>query len=125
MKNHEKSKKHREMVALLRQQLKQEEESLGLNGTEREGGNEDHKPEEVEEEEEEEEEKPRQKYEASVGCDSRKKQLLVNSYFSFLFLLTFFFSPAQAVQKTKEEEETEGSCTRESFIYLFVCLFIK
>uniref|UniRef100_H3CPZ3 DnaJ homolog subfamily C member 21 n=1 Tax=Tetraodon nigroviridis TaxID=99883 RepID=H3CPZ3_TETNG len=31
MKNHEKSKKHREMVTLLRQQLEDEENSLGLN----------------------------------------------------------------------------------------------
>ncbi|XP_068191511.1 dnaJ homolog subfamily C member 21 isoform X3 [Antennarius striatus] len=31
MKNHEKSKKHREMVALLRQQLEDEEDLLGLN----------------------------------------------------------------------------------------------
>uniref|UniRef100_A0A8C7YRU9 DnaJ homolog subfamily C member 21 n=1 Tax=Oryzias sinensis TaxID=183150 RepID=A0A8C7YRU9_9TELE len=32
MKNHEKSKKHREMVVLLRQQLEEEEDSLALNG---------------------------------------------------------------------------------------------
>uniref|UniRef100_A0A669EEV9 DnaJ homolog subfamily C member 21 n=1 Tax=Oreochromis niloticus TaxID=8128 RepID=A0A669EEV9_ORENI len=31
MKNHEKSKKHREMVALLRQQLEEEDDALGLN----------------------------------------------------------------------------------------------
>ncbi|XP_067231910.1 dnaJ homolog subfamily C member 21 isoform X2 [Chanodichthys erythropterus] len=36
MKNHEKSKKHREMVALLRQQLEQEDKSLSQNSVERE-----------------------------------------------------------------------------------------
>ncbi|XP_016311541.1 dnaJ homolog subfamily C member 21 isoform X2 [Sinocyclocheilus anshuiensis] len=36
MKNHEKSKKHREMVALLRQQLEEEEKSLSQNSAERE-----------------------------------------------------------------------------------------
>ncbi|XP_046901603.1 dnaJ homolog subfamily C member 21 [Hypomesus transpacificus] len=39
MKNHEKSKKHRELVALLRQQLEDEEESLSLNSDDKnEGG---------------------------------------------------------------------------------------
>ncbi|CDQ88692.1 unnamed protein product [Oncorhynchus mykiss] len=50
MKNHEKSKKHREMVVLLRQQLEEEDETLGL------------KDEDGEEEDEELEEAPRQKY---------------------------------------------------------------
>ncbi|XP_051733990.1 dnaJ homolog subfamily C member 21 isoform X2 [Ctenopharyngodon idella] len=36
MKNHEKSKKHREMVALLRQQLEEEDKSLSQNSVERE-----------------------------------------------------------------------------------------
>ncbi|KAF4098804.1 dnaJ homolog subfamily C member 21 [Onychostoma macrolepis] len=36
MKNHEKSKKHREMVALLRQQLEEEDKSLSPNSAERE-----------------------------------------------------------------------------------------
>ncbi|KAJ4925792.1 hypothetical protein JOQ06_007978 [Pogonophryne albipinna] len=35
MKNHQKSKKHREMVALLRQQLEEEDNSLGLNPRQR------------------------------------------------------------------------------------------
>ena len=39
MKNHEKSKKHRELVALLRQQLEDEDESLSLNSDDKnEGG---------------------------------------------------------------------------------------
>lgn len=46
-KNHEKSKKHREMVALLRQQLEEEDEALSLNSQDKE--------------EEEVEEAPRQK----------------------------------------------------------------
>ncbi|XP_072309324.1 dnaJ homolog subfamily C member 21 isoform X2 [Eucyclogobius newberryi] len=56
--NHEKSKKHREMVALLRQQLEEEDESLDkkLDEEERGEGNEDE-----EEEEEEDEDKPKQK----------------------------------------------------------------
>lgn len=61
MKNHEKSKKHKEMVVLLRQQLEDEDESLGLNQDGKEGGEED--KEQEDEEEEEEEDKPRQKYE--------------------------------------------------------------
>ena len=61
MKNHEKSKKHKEMVVLLRQQLEDEEESLGLNQDGKEGGEEEKEQEEEEEEEEEEEDKPRQK----------------------------------------------------------------
>lgn len=47
MKNHDKSKKHREMVALLRQQLEEEEESLTSNSGE------NRRKEVVEEEEEE------------------------------------------------------------------------
>lgn len=64
MKNHEKSKKHREMVALLRQQLEEEDDVLGLHleGSENEN-----------EGEEEEEEKPRQKY-----------------IFNFVFFYVFF-----------------------------------
>uniref|UniRef100_A0A8C6K8X3 DnaJ homolog subfamily C member 21 n=1 Tax=Nothobranchius furzeri TaxID=105023 RepID=A0A8C6K8X3_NOTFU len=38
MKNHEKSKRHREMVVLLRQQLEEEENSLGLNVDGKEDG---------------------------------------------------------------------------------------
>lgn len=60
MKNHEKSKKHREMVALLRQQLEEEEISLGLNLDGNKGGD-DENEQVVEEEEEEEEEKTKQK----------------------------------------------------------------
>ncbi|XP_044029546.1 dnaJ homolog subfamily C member 21 isoform X1 [Siniperca chuatsi] len=67
MKNHEKSKKHREMVALLRQQLEEDEVSLGLNLDGKEG-----REEENEEEEEEEEDKPRQKL--SKKQKRKKKQ---------------------------------------------------
>uniref|UniRef100_A0A3Q4AAQ3 DnaJ homolog subfamily C member 21 n=1 Tax=Mola mola TaxID=94237 RepID=A0A3Q4AAQ3_MOLML len=61
MKNHEKSKKHREMVVLLRQQLEEEDDSLGLNMDGKEGREEDE-----DEEEEEEDDRTRQKYKA--GC---------------------------------------------------------
>uniref|UniRef100_A0A3Q3KJ72 DnaJ homolog subfamily C member 21 n=1 Tax=Monopterus albus TaxID=43700 RepID=A0A3Q3KJ72_MONAL len=76
MKNHEKSKKHREMVALLRQQLEEEEDSFGLNLDEKEG------KEEEGELEEEEEEKPRQRYVAHAGCFSPGWNLVTcpNSY---------------------------------------------
>ncbi|XP_033503520.1 dnaJ homolog subfamily C member 21 isoform X2 [Epinephelus lanceolatus] len=72
MKNHEKSKKHREMVALLRQQLQEEEESLGLNVDEKDGREEENGQEEEEEEEDEEEDKPRQKL--SKKQKRKKKQ---------------------------------------------------
>ncbi|XP_019131093.2 dnaJ homolog subfamily C member 21 isoform X1 [Larimichthys crocea] len=78
MKNHEKSKKHREMVALLRQQLEEEEDSLGLNqdGEERRGQEMEH--EEEEEEEEEEEDKPRQKL-SKKQKRKKKQQKVVQS----------------------------------------------
>lgn len=55
MKNHEKSKKHREMVALLRQQLEEEEISLNPSPVKE-------KEEEDEEDEEEQKEASREKY---------------------------------------------------------------
>lgn len=58
MQNHERSKKHREMVTLLRLQLQQEEESLSIGTGERE---EEKQEEEVEEEVTDEEEAPRQR----------------------------------------------------------------
>lgn len=58
MKNHEKSKKHREMVVLLRQQLEEEDDSLGLSV---DGKNGENVHDLLEDEEEEDEEKPRQK----------------------------------------------------------------
>uniref|UniRef100_A0A6J0TS27 DnaJ homolog subfamily C member 21 n=1 Tax=Pogona vitticeps TaxID=103695 RepID=A0A6J0TS27_9SAUR len=48
MKNHEKSKKHREMVALLRQQLEEEEEELSLRAVEENGLNNNEEEEVVE-----------------------------------------------------------------------------
>ena len=72
MKNHEKSKKHREMVTLLRQQLENEENSLGLNLEGMERGDGENEQENEEEEEEEVEDRPRQKYEAA----SEKQRLV-------------------------------------------------
>ncbi|XP_030006638.1 dnaJ homolog subfamily C member 21 [Sphaeramia orbicularis] len=76
MKNHEKSKKHREMVALLRQQLEEEDDSLGMTQGEKDGREEEKEQEdeeeEDEEEEEEEEDKPRQKL--SKKQKRKKKQ---------------------------------------------------
>uniref|UniRef100_A0A8C7QBF0 DnaJ homolog subfamily C member 21 n=1 Tax=Oncorhynchus mykiss TaxID=8022 RepID=A0A8C7QBF0_ONCMY len=62
MKNHEKSKKHREMVVLLRQQLEEEDETLGL------------KDEDGEEEDEELEEAPRQKLSKKQKKKKRQQQ---------------------------------------------------
>uniref|UniRef100_A0A8C6KDA3 DnaJ homolog subfamily C member 21 n=1 Tax=Nothobranchius furzeri TaxID=105023 RepID=A0A8C6KDA3_NOTFU len=69
MKNHEKSKRHREMVVLLRQQLEEEENSLGLNVDGKEDGENENELEE-EDDEEEEEERPRQN---SSGKTTGKK----------------------------------------------------
>lgn len=60
------------MVVLLRQQLEEEEDSLGLNLDGKEGKEEaNEQEEEDDDDEEEEEDRPRQKYEA--GCDNTKK----------------------------------------------------
>ncbi|KAM9307445.1 dnaJ homolog subfamily C member 21 isoform 2-T2 [Pholidichthys leucotaenia] len=72
MKNHEKSKKHREMVALLRQQLQEEEDSLCLNVN----GTEEQENENESDEEDEEEEKPRQKL-SKKQKRKRKQQKVV------------------------------------------------
>ncbi|KAI4816677.1 hypothetical protein KUCAC02_008993 [Chaenocephalus aceratus] len=83
MKNHQKSKKHREMVALLRQQLEEEDDSLGLNVN----GKDENKLED--EEEEEEEDKPRQRLSKK---QKRKKKLQ---------------KVAQSAPEEEEEEEEE------------------
>lgn len=97
MKNHEKSKKHREMVALLRQQLEEEEDSLGLNADEKEGREEENEQEEEEEEkeeEEEEEDKPRQKL-SKKQKRKKKQQKVVHS----------------APEEEEEEEEEKPTLT--------------
>lgn len=63
MKNHEKSKKHREMVVLLRQQLEEDDDSFGLKLDGKEGREVENEQED-DEEEEEEEDRQRQKYES-------------------------------------------------------------
>ncbi|XP_056146343.1 dnaJ homolog subfamily C member 21 isoform X2 [Lampris incognitus] len=70
MKNHEKSKKHREMVALLRQQLQEDDDSLGLNSEEKE--------EREEEDEQEEEDQPRKKL-SKKQKKKKKQQKVVHS----------------------------------------------
>ncbi|XP_072228105.1 dnaJ homolog subfamily C member 21 isoform X2 [Leuresthes tenuis] len=91
MKNHEKSKKHREMVALLRQQLEEEEASLGLNLDGKKDAEEENEQEE--EEEEEEEEKPRQKL--SKKQKRKKKQQKVAQ---------------QSAPQEDEEKATPATC---------------
>ncbi|XP_070706196.1 dnaJ homolog subfamily C member 21 isoform X3 [Pempheris klunzingeri] len=78
MKNHEKSKKHREMVALLRQQLQEEEDSLGLNVDGNLGREEENEQEDDEEEEDEQEDKPRQKL-SKKQKRKKKQQKVVHS----------------------------------------------
>ncbi|KAI2651533.1 hypothetical protein H4Q32_019648 [Labeo rohita] len=70
MKNHEKSKKHREMVALLRQQLEEEEKTLNQNSAERE-------EEEDDDDEEELDDTPRQKL-SKKQKKKRRQQKNVN-----------------------------------------------
>ncbi|XP_034752573.1 dnaJ homolog subfamily C member 21 isoform X3 [Etheostoma cragini] len=86
MKNHEKSKKHREMVAFLRQQLEEEDDLLGLNLNGKEG-----REEENEEEEDEEEDKPRQKLSKKQKRKKKQKKVV-----------------QQSAQEEEEEEEEEG-----------------
>uniref|UniRef100_A0A3B4ZHH2 DnaJ homolog subfamily C member 21 n=1 Tax=Stegastes partitus TaxID=144197 RepID=A0A3B4ZHH2_9TELE len=132
MKNHEKSKKHREMVALLRQQLEEEDESLGLNvdGKEDREDEEEEEDDEEEEEEEEEEERPRQKLSKR---QKRKKKLqkvpqvrIISSFYSacvlslvyscsllsepFLFL-NLFTVQAPPLQQSAQEVEKKPTPT--------------
>ncbi|KAM3600093.1 uncharacterized protein V6R79_017312 [Siganus canaliculatus] len=88
MKNHEKSKKHRELVALLRQQLEEEDDALGLN---QDVGGEGNEQEDVDEDEEEEEDRPRQKL--SKKQKRKKKQQKVVT------------SPLEAEEVVEAEEE--------------------
>lgn len=88
MKNHAKSKKHRELVVLLRQQLEDEDNSFSLNGME------DGDDEIDLQEEEEEEEQPRQKL--SKKQKRKKKQQKVVQ---------------QSTPEGKEEEEEVHSQT--------------
>ncbi|XP_019938006.2 dnaJ homolog subfamily C member 21 isoform X2 [Paralichthys olivaceus] len=97
MQNHEKSKKHREMVVLLRQQLEQEEDSLGLNVNGREGGNEDNDPEE---EEEEEEEKPRQKLSKKQKRKKKQKEVV--------------HSPPEEEEEEEKEKPTQTTCEEDA-----------
>ncbi|XP_037548556.1 dnaJ homolog subfamily C member 21 [Nematolebias whitei] len=91
MKNHEKSKKHREMVVLLRQQLEEEEDSLGLSVDGKNGENVHEGLED--DEEEEDEEKPRQKL--SKKQKRKKKQQKVAQ---------------QSVAEEEEDKPTQTTC---------------
>ncbi|KAA0719836.1 DnaJ -like protein subfamily C member 21 [Triplophysa tibetana] len=72
MKNHEKSKKHREMVALLRQQLEEEDKSLGQNSADREEDEED------DDEEDEVNDTPRQKLSKRQKRKKRQQRTVNN-----------------------------------------------
>lgn len=84
MKNHEKSKKHREMVSLLRQQLEEEDVSLGSNQN---GRGDENEQEEEDEEEEVEEEERRQKYMAWSLDKSFCSCLLFSVFVTLIFPL--------------------------------------
>uniref|UniRef100_A0A3Q3G5E3 DnaJ homolog subfamily C member 21 n=1 Tax=Kryptolebias marmoratus TaxID=37003 RepID=A0A3Q3G5E3_KRYMA len=84
MKNHEKSKKHREMVVLLRQQLEEEDDSLGLSMD----GKEDGEKENESVEEEEEEEKPKQKLSKKQKRKKKQQKAAQVRHFFFLFLFS-------------------------------------
>ncbi|KAM6984704.1 dnaJ homolog subfamily C member 21 [Aplochiton taeniatus] len=70
LKNHEKSKKHREMVALLRQQLQEEEESLSVQSGDQEQNKEE------DEGEVEEEDQPTQKLSKKQKKKKRKLKVI-------------------------------------------------
>lgn len=113
MKNHEKSKKHREMVTLLRQQLKEEDSSLGLDLDGMDGEEVD---DEQQDEEEEVEDRPRQKYDAVCGkwCTSchNDKDVMAQTVCNLMLLCLDIFL-IQTVQKAKEKKETTESSTCE------------
>ncbi|XP_059213810.1 dnaJ homolog subfamily C member 21 isoform X2 [Centropristis striata] len=98
MKNHEKSKKHREMVALLRQQLEEEDESLGLNG--KEGGEDENEQEE--EEEDEEADKPRQKLSKKQKRKKKQQKVVQN------------VTEEEVVEVKEEEKPTQTNCEEEA-----------
>ncbi|KAK7896543.1 hypothetical protein WMY93_021868 [Mugilogobius chulae] len=98
--NHEKSKKHREMVALLRQQLEEEDDSLCKKLDEEDG-------EEIEDEEEEDEDKPKQKLSKK---QKRKKKLQKTTNSSPEVEVqpeTTSSSCVQTPEKTEEPTESE------------------
>lgn len=118
MKNHEKSKKHRDMVVLLRQQLEEDDDSFGLKLDGKEGREEEN--EQLDDDEEEEEDRQRQKYE-SVSIKScvhlvfvliRTLWNVIIVHNSIMLSTDIFFPPLQAVQKTEEKKETakSGAC---------------
>ncbi|XP_015231826.1 PREDICTED: dnaJ homolog subfamily C member 21 isoform X1 [Cyprinodon variegatus] len=92
MKNHGKSKKHREMVVLLRQQLVEEDESLCLNG------NEDGEDEKNLQDEEEEEEQPRQKLSKKQKRKKKQQRVVQQSH----------------VDGKEEEVSTQTTCEEEA-----------
>ncbi|XP_059894185.1 dnaJ homolog subfamily C member 21 isoform X3 [Gadus macrocephalus] len=89
MLNHEKSKKHKELAALLRQQLEEEDDMLGLNSERKSKGE-----EEEEEEEEVEEQGPRTKL--SKKQKKKKKQKKAEQKTAEV---------GEVVEETKEEKE--------------------
>ncbi|XP_051532796.1 dnaJ homolog subfamily C member 21 [Myxocyprinus asiaticus] len=72
MKNHEKSKKHREMVALLRQQLEEEDKSLSQNSADRD------EEEEDDDEDDEIDDTPRQKLSKRQKKKKRQQKTVNN-----------------------------------------------
>ncbi|KAJ8338975.1 hypothetical protein SKAU_G00357610 [Synaphobranchus kaupii] len=90
MKNHEKSKKHREMVALLRQQLEEEELTLNLNSGDA-----------VEKEEVEEEEEAQRQKLSKKQKKKKRQQKVANS------------APEQPAEESVIPEPVETQCSPE------------
>ncbi|XP_041091999.1 dnaJ homolog subfamily C member 21-like [Polyodon spathula] len=106
MKNHEKSRKHREMVALLRQHLEEEEEALSQNADE-------NREEEKEEEEEEEEEvvgTPRQKLSKKQKKKKRQQKAMQNCPESLVEVAT---AQESFDSKTNSEDKEEMAAQEE------------
>lgn len=95
MKNHGKSKKHRELVALLRQQLEEEEDSFGVNVNGKEGIEAEN---EEDGEEEDEEDKPRQKYVAFFAF-----HLVITAVGTFDIIYDIYFVTCSGSPKSKRE----------------------
>ncbi|KAG5834603.1 hypothetical protein ANANG_G00263210 [Anguilla anguilla] len=98
MKNHEKSKKHREMVALLRQQLEEEELTLNLSSGDAIEKEEEEEVEEEEKDDIEQGEAPRQKL-SKKQKKKKRLQKVVNS------------APEEPVEECAIPEPVQAQCS--------------
>lgn len=106
MKNHEKSKKHREMVALLRQQLENEEESLSLNSGDKE--------EEGGVEEESDDDMPRQKLSKKQKKKKRQQKIVQNPSETEQEVATSEALPPETQEAPETPPPAEPGCNEEA-----------